>query len=71
MDESAGLVEVRKDGRWRHYRLAGRDAPPHVRAATRWVREALADDPGVKKDGKKLENITIAQALKLCCTRAG
>ena len=35
------------------------------------VREALADDPGVKKDVEKLEKMTIAQALKLCCSRAG
>ena len=67
----AGLVDVRKDGRWRHYRLAGRRAPSHVKAAVRWVQGALAEDPAVERDRAKLEKTTIAQALKSCCTRAG
>jgi ArsR family transcriptional regulator, arsenate/arsenite/antimonite-responsive transcriptional repressor len=41
----AGLVEVRKEGRWHHYRLAGRGASPEVRAAIRWISRALQDEP--------------------------
>ena len=40
----AGLVEMRKEGRWHHYRLAGRTAPPAAREAIRWVLRALDDD---------------------------
>ena len=50
----ARLVERRKDGRWAHFRLAGRDASPAVRQALRWALDALADDPGLARDAKRL-----------------
>ncbi|MHC4777654.1 MAG: ArsR/SmtB family transcription factor [Planctomycetota bacterium] len=65
----AGLVDVRKDGRWRHYRLCGRGAPATVRSAIRWVRESLAEDSGVKKDARKIMKTTIPQALRACCEK--
>lgn len=54
----AGLVLMRKDGRWHYYRLAGRDAPPMVRAAIRWVLRSLAE-----------EKVILADAETLCCVR--
>jgi len=50
----AGLVQRRKDGRWTHFRLAGRAAPPAVRQALRWVLATLADDPAVTRDAQRL-----------------
>jgi ArsR family transcriptional regulator, arsenate/arsenite/antimonite-responsive transcriptional repressor len=53
----AGLVERRKDGRWAHFRLAERNAPPHVRQALRWVLDALSDDAAIARDAKRLTTI--------------
>lgn len=56
----ARLVERRKDGRWAHFRLAGRDAAPAVRQALRWALHALAGDPGLARDARRLS------ALRAC-----
>lgn len=52
--QQAGLVRRRKDGRWRYYRLAGRDAPPVVRDALRWVLRSLENERTVAADAKTL-----------------
>lgn len=54
----AGLIDMRKEGRWHYYRLAGADAPAPVRDAIRWVLESL-----------HTEKLIIADAAKLCCVR--
>jgi len=54
----AGLIEMRKEGRWHYYRLAGRDAPPAAREALRWVMPSLEN-----------EQVIISDAEKLCCVR--
>lgn len=54
----AGMIHMRKEGRWHYYRLAGREAPQPVRDAIRWVMRSLKD-----------ERIVIADAAKLCCVR--
>lgn len=41
----AGLVEVRKDGRWAYCRLPDRRAPSVVRQALALVRSGLEGDP--------------------------
>lgn len=46
----AGLVEQRKSGRWRYYRLAGSEAPPEARDALVWARASLAGQPRVQAD---------------------
>jgi len=46
----AGLVEMRKEGRWHYYRLAGRDASPMVRRALRWTLEVLAEERVIVRD---------------------
>lgn len=50
-----GLVLRRKKGRWAYYRLAGRDAPPAVRRAIRWVCDSVADDPAIADDARRFE----------------
>jgi len=62
----ARLVDRRRDGRWTHYRLAGRDAPAPVRAAIRWVRQAGADDPKVGRDAERLEAILEIDPEVIC-----
>ncbi len=56
--QQAGLVELRKEGRWHYFRLAGHRAAPAVRRAIRWVLESLRDEP-----------VVIGDAAKLCCVR--
>ena len=67
----AGLVEWRKDGRWRYYRLAGDAAPPAVAAALAWTLESLADDPQVLADAGTLRAVLEKDLEELCaCYRA-
>ena len=53
----AGLVERRKEGRWCHFRLAGRQASPTARRALKWVLDALGDDPVIQADNKTLKGL--------------
>jgi DNA-binding transcriptional ArsR family regulator len=54
----AGLVDMRKQGRWHYYRLAGRGAPQVVREAIRWSLRSLENQKVIASD-----------AAKLCCVR--
>ncbi|HMB69115.1 MAG TPA: metalloregulator ArsR/SmtB family transcription factor [bacterium] len=62
----AGLVEARKDGRWVHYRRAGRDAPGPVRSALRWLDRSLPEDARARRDHERLERILEIPAEELC-----
>ncbi len=53
----ARLVECRKQGRWLHYRLAGADAAPAVRAALAWVQEALTRDERIAADAVRVRRL--------------
>ena len=56
--QQAGLVQLRKDGRWHYYALAGRGAGPVVRQALRWTLKSLEH-----------EQVIAADAEALCCVR--
>ena len=62
----ARLVDKRKEGRWMYYRQADKDAPRAARAAIRWVGQALADDPRIIRDAKRLEAILKIDPEVLC-----
>jgi len=53
----ARLVECRKQGRWLHYRLAGAEAAPAVRAALAWVLEALTRDERIAADAAQVRRL--------------
>ncbi|MHC5039403.1 MAG: ArsR/SmtB family transcription factor [Planctomycetota bacterium] len=53
----AGLVNVRRDGRWRYYRLPGKSAPPATRSALKWIRDALAGNEVILRDARKLKSM--------------
>jgi DNA-binding transcriptional ArsR family regulator len=67
----AGLVEMRKEGRWHHYRLAARGSSPVVRAAIKWISQALADEAGINDDLARLRSIRAAspEEWTACYTR--
>ena len=54
----AGLVGVRRDWKWAHYRLVEL-AEPRARQILKQVREWLKDDPEMQQDRKHL--------VKMCC----
>ncbi len=64
----AGLVDFRKDGRWRYYRLAGQDAPLPVRNALEWVHATLGGARVVREDARRLK-ITLKKDIKTVCER--
>ena len=64
--KQAGLVELRKDGRWAYYRLAGRRTPPMARRALRWVLEVTAASDRARRDEKRLARIRKIDREKLC-----
>ncbi len=62
----AGLVRVRRNGRWRHFRLPGAGAPPRVCKCLRWLEEALAGDAAVARDGRRLKSVMKVPMEVLC-----
>ena len=64
--ERARLVESRKEGRWVFYRLAGKDAPPPVSRAIRWLTDALKNDKQVLQDARRVEVVCRMDKEKLC-----
>ena len=62
----AQLVNVRKQGRWVHYSLPGKEAPPSIRAALDWVSLSLADDAQAAADAKRLKQILKVNPTELC-----
>lgn len=59
----AGLVSVRKDWKWSHYRLVEPVNPNAVRVL-REVRAWLEVDPAMQNDRKKMVNMCCAPAAK-------
>jgi ArsR family transcriptional regulator len=67
----AGLVERRKVGRWCYFRLAGRDAPPAVRGALRWLETALGEAAERRADLIRVAGLRKADLKELaCCYKA-
>lgn len=62
----ARLVENRKDGRWRYYRLAANEVAPEVREAIAWVRKHLSEAKTIQQDVVKLEAILAMDPEVLC-----
>ena len=60
------LVDGRKDGRWMYYRLAGRHASPAVRQALEWVQSSLGEEPQVRRDAERLQEILKVDPERLC-----
>lgn len=54
---SAGLVEMRKDGRWAYYRLPDGDAGESVSPLLQWVTQALQGDEMIQRDARTLEKV--------------
>ena len=62
----AGLVEANKQGRWMHYRLAGKGASTQVRKATQWIVSGLKNDSQIQQDKTKLQKLLKMDKEVLC-----
>jgi DNA-binding transcriptional ArsR family regulator len=65
--KNARLLIARKDGRWMYYRLNDdSDAPAVVTEALKWVISAIPDDPVIKADRQRLEEIVSVPKQSAC-----
>ena len=62
----ANLVESRKQGRWMHYSISGKDASAEVKKAIDWLIAGLKKDPKIQQDKKKLLKLLKVDKEKLC-----
>jgi DNA-binding transcriptional ArsR family regulator len=69
--QQAGLIVGRKEGRWVHYRLAGRESPPLVRETLVWLRKALRNNPDTGRVRSSLAGILKMDPEVLCRRQAG
>jgi len=50
---AAGLIKDRRDGKWIHYSLDGKNRPPYAVTVLRNIRKLLNDDPVILEDRKR------------------
>lgn len=62
----AGLVEMRKDGKWIYYRLAGPEASPPLRDIIQWLQEYLKDSAMITKDVERAQVVLNMDKDELC-----
>lgn len=62
----AGLVQMRKEGRWVYYSLPGTDASPTVRSGLNWVFQSAGNQPRVREDAQNLRKILKLDPVDLC-----
>ncbi|MFH2002072.1 MAG: metalloregulator ArsR/SmtB family transcription factor [Planctomycetota bacterium] len=62
----AGLVSVRKQGRWRYFRLPDRSAPPSIWGGLEWIESSLSKDATIAGDRKKLKKIMKISTESFC-----
>ena len=69
--QQAGLIVGRKEGRWVHYRLAGREATPRVRGTLNWLRGALNLEEEAAAVRRSLAAILKIDPEALCRKQSG
>ena len=62
----AGLVQSRKQGRWMHYKLTGKNEPAYTKQALKWVLSNLKNAPKIVEDQKKLIKMRRINKEELC-----
>jgi len=62
----AGLVTLRKEGRWVYYSLPDAGAPPTVRSALKWVFQSAGKQPRITEDAQTLKKILKLDPVELC-----
>lgn len=62
----AGLVEIRKEGRWTYYRIAEEPDLPCARTALAMTLECLAKDERIRGDARRIKGIRRMSRDDLC-----
>ena len=62
----AGLVRVRKEGRWRYFRLPGKKAPRYIQRCVEWLDDSLKREKAVVTDAKKCRRILKIPVEEFC-----
>jgi ArsR family transcriptional regulator len=65
----AGLVKGRKEGRWMHYRLPGRNTSRAVQDAIRWACGSFSKSSEIRRDARRLKKILSMDRKELCRIR--
>jgi ArsR family transcriptional regulator, arsenate/arsenite/antimonite-responsive transcriptional repressor len=65
----ARLVDMRKEGRWVFYSLAGPSAAPAVRSTLDWLFGVAAGEPQFIQDTLNLQRIRLTNPSELCRTQ--
>jgi DNA-binding transcriptional ArsR family regulator len=70
--ERAGLVQRRRQGKWRYYRLSDGSAQGPPRTALKWVFEQLPKDPRLIEDARKAQKVRRQDLdeVSACCYRS-
>ena len=66
----AGLLDLRKEGRWVYYRLSGKEAPQDIQNALSWITDAAKNDPRVRADRERLVKVVCLPPEELCKLQA-
>jgi DNA-binding transcriptional ArsR family regulator len=64
--KTAGLVQLRRDGKWAYYRLADRAFNPYAPTMLNLIGAVLADDPTVAEDRRLLALVNKVPLPVLC-----
>lgn len=64
--KNAGLVQLRRDGKWAYYRVAEKDLNPYARQFLNMVGASLSDDPGIVADHRLLDLVKAVPVQILC-----
>jgi ArsR family transcriptional regulator, arsenate/arsenite/antimonite-responsive transcriptional repressor len=64
--KSAGLIKDRRDRKWIHYSLDGKNGSPYAGAVLRNIRNWLNDDPVVLKDRERTELARAIGPVAIC-----
>lgn len=63
---AAGLVDVRKEGRWAYYKLPDGPAGALPRPWLAWLHDRLRTEPAIRRDRQTLRAILTCKPERLC-----
>jgi arsenate reductase/ArsR family transcriptional regulator len=69
--ERAGLVQRRREGKWRYYRLAAGPNNTAASSALAWILNELRGDPQIRNDAVKIRSVRRQDLVELsACYRS-
>ena len=63
---AAGLVDMRKEGRWAYYRLPEETAGAFIRPVLKWLGNTLKNDETIEQDDRNLKHVVVCDPGSLC-----